>query len=113
MTSLRLSLLRSFQSPQLCLCNLVPCRSQFLRIIRIHPRKRSKLQLHRLTQPILIYLLNFDVMRKFEPITFDLDRLAKLRRWCVRNCYYRWNSQGRETGSFKVIRSRVPSLADF
>lgn len=52
-------------------------------------------------------------MCKFEPITFDLDRLAKLRRWCVRYCYYCWNSQGRETGSFKVIRSRVPSLADF
>ena len=52
-------------------------------------------------------------MCKFEPITFDLDRLTKLRRWCVRNCYYCWNSQGRETGSFKVIRSRVPSLGDF
>lgn len=30
-----------------------------------------------------------------------------------RNCYYCWNSQGRETGSFKVIRSRRPCLDVF
>nr|DAS30550.1 MAG TPA: hypothetical protein [Microviridae sp.] len=34
--------------------SLVPCHSQFLRTIRIQPKKRSKLQLHRLTQPILM-----------------------------------------------------------
>lgn len=32
----------------------VPSRSQFLRTIRIQPKKRSKLQLHRLIQPILM-----------------------------------------------------------
>ena len=30
-----------------------------------------------------------------------------------RQCYYCWNSQGRETGSFKVIRSRRPSFDVF
>lgn len=51
-------------------------------------------------------------MRKFEPITFDLVGLARLRRWCVRDCYYRWNVQGRKVGSFKAFRSIVPSLGD-
>lgn len=60
-----------------------------------------------------IYLLIFNVMREIEPTAFELACLNSLRRKCVRDCYYRWNAQGRETGSFKVIRSRRPSLDVF
>ena len=44
-------------------------------------------------------------VRKIEPITFDLAALARLRRKCVRACYYQWNCQGRCFGSFEALRS--------
>nr|DAI40798.1 MAG TPA: hypothetical protein [Microviridae sp.] len=45
MTSLRSSLLRFFQSPQLCLCNPVHCPYLFRRTTRIVLRKRNRLLL--------------------------------------------------------------------